>query len=139
MIQKLKKGQYGVPFSFGRSSREIWHHVLTAQVQQNPFKLFQNFATKPIDFLVVEVLERILLEPSVAELLRVTRTRIIAVNSRRDQDARFRIILRKTDDAADLRSEGRDKSFDCDTRSAINSGMKLFIHQAPCQRNSVRL
>jgi len=28
LIQKLKKGQYGVPFSFGRSSREIWRHVL---------------------------------------------------------------------------------------------------------------
>jgi transposase-like protein len=30
LIQKLKKGQYGVPFSFGRSSREIWRHVLAA-------------------------------------------------------------------------------------------------------------
>jgi len=30
LIQKLKKGQYGVPFSFGRTSREIWRHVLAA-------------------------------------------------------------------------------------------------------------
>jgi hypothetical protein len=29
-IQKLKKGQYGVPFSFGITSREIWHRVLAA-------------------------------------------------------------------------------------------------------------
>jgi len=28
LIQKLKKGQYGVPCSFGTSSREIWCHVL---------------------------------------------------------------------------------------------------------------
>ncbi len=30
LIQKLKKGQYGVPFKFGRTSREIWRHVLAA-------------------------------------------------------------------------------------------------------------
>jgi len=30
LIQKLKKGQYGVPFSFGSTSREIWRHVLAA-------------------------------------------------------------------------------------------------------------
>lgn len=30
LIQKLKKGQYGVPFRFGTSSREIWRHVLAA-------------------------------------------------------------------------------------------------------------
>jgi transposase-like protein len=30
LIQKLKKGQYGVPPSFGRSSRDIWCHVLAA-------------------------------------------------------------------------------------------------------------
>ena len=30
LIQKLKKGQYGVPLSFGKSSREIWRHVLAA-------------------------------------------------------------------------------------------------------------
>ena len=35
LIQKLKKGQYGVPLSFGQSSREIWRHVLAAWVQQN--------------------------------------------------------------------------------------------------------
>ena len=30
LIQKLKKGQFGVPFTFGRSSRDIWRRVLTA-------------------------------------------------------------------------------------------------------------
>ena len=30
LIQKSKKGQHGVPVSFGRSSREIWRHVLAA-------------------------------------------------------------------------------------------------------------
>jgi hypothetical protein len=30
LIQKLKKGYYGVPFSFGIGSREIWCHVLVA-------------------------------------------------------------------------------------------------------------
>jgi transposase-like protein len=30
LIQKLKKGQYGVPFSFGTTSRDIWRHVLAA-------------------------------------------------------------------------------------------------------------
>jgi putative transposase len=30
LIQKLKKGQYGVSLSFGKSSREIWRHVLAA-------------------------------------------------------------------------------------------------------------
>ncbi len=30
LIQKLKKGQYGVPFSFGSGSREIWSSVLAA-------------------------------------------------------------------------------------------------------------
>ena len=30
LIQKLKKGQYGVPFSFGITSREIWQRVLAA-------------------------------------------------------------------------------------------------------------
>ena len=30
LIQKLKKGQYGVPRSFGLSSRNIWHNVLAA-------------------------------------------------------------------------------------------------------------
>ena len=28
LIQKLKKGQYGVAFSFGTTTNEIWHHVL---------------------------------------------------------------------------------------------------------------
>ncbi len=30
LIQKLKKGQYGVPFSFGSTSCQIWRHVLAA-------------------------------------------------------------------------------------------------------------
>jgi hypothetical protein len=30
LIQKLKKGQYGVPFTFGRCSRDIWTNVLAA-------------------------------------------------------------------------------------------------------------
>jgi hypothetical protein len=30
LIQNLKKGQYGVPFSFGITSREIWRRVLAA-------------------------------------------------------------------------------------------------------------
>ena len=30
LIQKLKKGSYGVPFSFGITSREIWQRVLAA-------------------------------------------------------------------------------------------------------------
>ena len=30
LIQKLKKGQYGVPFSFGTTSNEIWRHVLAS-------------------------------------------------------------------------------------------------------------
>jgi hypothetical protein len=30
LIQKLKKGQYAVPFSFGRYSRNIWSNVLAA-------------------------------------------------------------------------------------------------------------
>jgi transposase-like protein len=30
LIQKLKKGQYGVPLRFGRTSWEIWRHVLSA-------------------------------------------------------------------------------------------------------------
>ena len=30
LIQKLKKGQYGVPMNFGKTSREIWRHVLAA-------------------------------------------------------------------------------------------------------------
>jgi hypothetical protein len=30
LIQKLKKGQYGVPFSVGITSREIWRLVLAA-------------------------------------------------------------------------------------------------------------
>ena len=37
LIQKLKKGQYGGPFSFGRTSRFIWRRVLAAHVQQNPY------------------------------------------------------------------------------------------------------
>jgi hypothetical protein len=40
LIQKLKKGQYGVPYSFGICSRDIWSNVLAAmtnsQVQQSP-------------------------------------------------------------------------------------------------------
>jgi transposase-like protein len=28
LIQKLKKGQYGVPYSFGTSSLDIWKNVL---------------------------------------------------------------------------------------------------------------
>jgi transposase-like protein len=31
LIQKLKKGQYGVPFSFGNGPREIWSNVLAAE------------------------------------------------------------------------------------------------------------
>ena len=30
LIQKLKKGQYGVPYSFGTLSRDIWRNVLAA-------------------------------------------------------------------------------------------------------------
>jgi hypothetical protein len=30
LVQKLKKGQYGVPFSFGTTSNEIWRHVLAS-------------------------------------------------------------------------------------------------------------
>jgi hypothetical protein len=30
LIHKLKKGQYGVPHSFGRFSRDIWRNVLAA-------------------------------------------------------------------------------------------------------------
>jgi transposase-like protein len=30
LIQKLKKGQYGVPRRFGRFSRDIWNNVLAA-------------------------------------------------------------------------------------------------------------
>ncbi len=30
LIQKLKKGQYGVPRRFGRFSRDIWNSVLAA-------------------------------------------------------------------------------------------------------------
>ena len=30
LIQKLKKGQYAVPFSFGTCSRDIWRHVLAS-------------------------------------------------------------------------------------------------------------
>jgi hypothetical protein len=30
LIQKLKKGQYGVPFRFGLCSRDIWNKVLAA-------------------------------------------------------------------------------------------------------------
>jgi transposase-like protein len=30
LIQKLKKGQYGVPYSFGICSRDIWSNVLAA-------------------------------------------------------------------------------------------------------------
>ena len=30
LVQKLKKGQYGVPFSFGRTSRDIWRCVLAS-------------------------------------------------------------------------------------------------------------
>ncbi len=30
LIQKLKKGQYAVPFSFGRLSRDIWRNVLAS-------------------------------------------------------------------------------------------------------------
>jgi hypothetical protein len=28
LIQKLKKGQYGVPYSFGMTSLDIWKNVL---------------------------------------------------------------------------------------------------------------
>ena len=38
LIQKLKKGQYGVPVNFGRSSREMWRHVLADWVQQSPVR-----------------------------------------------------------------------------------------------------
>ncbi len=30
LMQKLKKGQYAVPFRFGKFSREIWRSVLAA-------------------------------------------------------------------------------------------------------------
>jgi hypothetical protein len=40
LIHKLKKGQYGIPHSFGRFSRDIWRNVLAAL---NPG------ATKPIE------------------------------------------------------------------------------------------
>lgn len=30
LIQKLKKGQYGVPFRYGQASRDIWRNVLAA-------------------------------------------------------------------------------------------------------------
>jgi transposase-like protein len=30
LIHKLKKGQYGVPYSFGILSRDIWHNVVAA-------------------------------------------------------------------------------------------------------------
>ena len=30
LIQKVKKGQYGVPYSFGMSSLDIWTNVLAA-------------------------------------------------------------------------------------------------------------
>jgi hypothetical protein len=30
LIEKLKKCQYGVPFSFGLCSRDIWSNVLAA-------------------------------------------------------------------------------------------------------------
>jgi transposase-like protein len=30
LIHKLKKGQYGVPFSFGTPSNEIWRPVLAS-------------------------------------------------------------------------------------------------------------
>ena len=30
LIQKLKKGQYAVPFRFGKFSRDIWRNVLAA-------------------------------------------------------------------------------------------------------------
>src|SRR4051794_36372176 len=30
LIQKVKKGQYGVPFSFGITSHEIWCHALAS-------------------------------------------------------------------------------------------------------------
>jgi putative transposase len=30
LIHKLKKGQYGVPFCFGLSARDIWSNVLAA-------------------------------------------------------------------------------------------------------------
>ena len=33
LIQKLKKGQYGVPYSFGTLSRDIWRNVLAASAK----------------------------------------------------------------------------------------------------------
>ena len=30
LIHKLKKGQYAVPFTFGKFSRDIWRNVLAA-------------------------------------------------------------------------------------------------------------
>ena len=36
LIQKLKKGQYGVPFRYGQASRDIWRNVFAAWVQQSP-------------------------------------------------------------------------------------------------------
>jgi hypothetical protein len=33
LIQKLKKSPYGVPYRFGRLSRDIWQHVLAAQLK----------------------------------------------------------------------------------------------------------
>ena len=33
LIQKLKKGQYGVPYSFGTLSRDIWRNVLVASAK----------------------------------------------------------------------------------------------------------
>jgi hypothetical protein len=38
LIQKLKKGLYGVSVSFGRTSREIWRCVLAAQPQQSLYR-----------------------------------------------------------------------------------------------------